>query len=162
MDAIANAYSGSEFCKNLHTSLEALSRFAQGNRSTSVQGRSREQEAFQELSVFGFITQNHINYTNSKRRLSCSLLSGGTSICRFDNGGYIIETASGHMVETDKRGRIVTVRASRREISAICQNTGFSTSATVLLPGNIRLDRYSDRIELVLPCGSVVQQQLSA
>lgn len=160
MEAIANASSGSEFCKNLHTSLEALSRFARGTRPTSVQGS--EQEAFQELPVFGFITQNHINYTNSKSRLSRSLLSCGTSICRFDNGGYIIETASGHMVETDKRGRIVTVRAASREIRAICENTGFSTSPTVLLPGNIRLNRYSDRIELVLPCGSVVQQKLSA
>lgn len=128
--------------------------------------------AWVEISPYGFISKNYFSYVAGmlgKSGCTHSVLSDGTSVISFPDGSFIIQGSAGHIVELDKRRRVVLVRvrkseaegarlALRRDDLNECYKVAIKKdgSSVMVMPGNIQIAEDASKITVTLPNGTEV------
>lgn len=116
-------------------------------------------KGYREILPYGFVSRNYIQYmSRSVSREQLSALKDGTSVCKFQNGGVLLEAKSGHIVELDKTGRVVLVRVHNIDVENTANaedlNVAFK-GAQMRLPGGISIASHESEVLVTLPNGTV-------
>lgn len=117
-----------------------------------------------EILPYGFFTRNYISYGASKLE-GCTFctLADGSKIVHFEDGSIIIEAQSGHLVELDRRRRVVLVRVTReeaegakialgrRESNDCYESTNKNGQLLIVMPGSILIREDGQKVYITLP-----------
>lgn len=128
-----------------------------------------EKQSWTEIRPYGFISRDYVNYAGGLVcNYSVSALPDGSKVISFASGTIIIETASGHLVELDKRRRVVMVKVTRAEAEdartrlGVCKELSscYKVASSqcgkpmLILPGNIVIFDDEQKVTIHLPNGT--------
>lgn len=132
-------------------------------------------QGFKEILPYGFVSRNYIEYMSKSISLDrVTELVDGTRVCQFENGGVLLDTRTGHMVELDKQGRVVLVRVHSSEVvagnldccpserSSMLGISADAKSTTMELPGGISVVSLQQEVRIRLPNGTTYSQPVKA
>jgi hypothetical protein len=128
-------------------------------------------DGFREVLPYGFVSRNYISYmSKAVPPDQVSELSDGTRICRFNNGGVLLNLSSGHIVELDRQGRVVLLRALSSELdpkvlqagdeSVLDLKAALFQNSRMDLPGGISVTSVADEVHVLLPTGTIFSQPI--
>lgn len=134
-----------------------------------------EPTAWVEISPYGFVSRNYFLYSaNRLEGCAFSVLEDGTRIVRFRDDSMIIESPSGHLVELDKRRRVVLVKVTkaeaegaqaslgRQELSECYKVTANSRGQSVMvMPGNVVIRQDDENVSVTMPNGTLLYAKKS-
>lgn len=121
-------------------------------------------KGYREILPYGFVSRNYIQYmSRSVAREQLSALQDGTSVCKFNNGGVLLEAKSGHIVELDKSGRVVLVRVHNIDVELTTNAEDLNLAykgSNMKLPGGISIASTESQVVVTLPNGTVFNHVL--
>lgn len=142
--------------------------FARGIKSLFSQPEAHPLQSWIEISPYGFVSRNYINYIAGKLdNCSVTKLPDGSMVVNFSDGTMIVQSVSGHVVELDRLRRVVLVRVTRSEATGARLTLGrdelspcFQATTTedgqsvMVMPGNIVIVERQDQVSITLPNGT--------
>lgn len=123
--------------------------------------------AWIEISLYGFISNVYMRYVRGSLS-ACKVLSlpDGSRVLKFEDGSLILEGNTGHLVELDKRRRVVLVRVRKSEaegarlaLGHVDLSSAFTISknkegqSVMVLPGSITVFEDSNQVRINMPNG---------
>lgn len=121
-------------------------------------------KGYKEILPYGFVSRNYIQYmSGSITNEQLSALKDGTAVCRFKNGGVLLEAKTGHIVELDKQGRVVLVRVHNVDVDCSLKPEDLNVSMAgrqMALPGGIKVLSSDSEVHVTLPNGTVFSHAL--
>ena len=131
-----------------------------------------------EISPYGFVSSNYFRFmAGNLSGCRFCVLEDGSRVINFEDGTTMFESASGHLIELDRRRRVVLVRVTRAEAEgaklsfgkSACRNdlsdcykvtSDESGNPLIVMPGNIVIRECNNRVEIRLPNGNEVSAAL--
>lgn len=147
--------------------VDALARGVKSIVGPAPEYKKSGTETWVEISPYGFLSANYMRYVAGNFS-GCSFLNIalGNRVIKFKDGSMMVETPTGHLVELDKRRRVILVRVSKSEaegakfsLKSHELNDCFKSTVDkngkpiVVMPGNIIISEDDERIAVTLPDG---------
>lgn len=155
-----------------------LARLVRNVRALLKSSRSHEPQpvqGYKEILPYGFVSRNYLAYmSKAVSPDQVKYLGDGTRVCYFQNGGVLLATMCGYVVELDKQGRVILVRVRIADVeesaidccpsedSSMLGVTSDTGSTTMELPGGISVNNSGSEVRITLPNGVTYTQAIAA